>query len=187
MPSFWDRKFSGPAGPPSGPSTYSPPPIPGYDPRLLPNGMAQSQQQMLREYQQRQVAQQQPQGIPMANNPFDGSSQTDPYGHHGQLGNYQGNLKGGLGETLKTGNCPGCGSPLYFSRSYGAITNTTTGQLVYPMAECLACGYPREQLGSGGGSGGAKVVGIGRARQGSASAPSGSLNTQSGALANLGA
>jgi hypothetical protein len=51
--------------------------------------------------------------------------------------------KQGARETQTTGNCPECGSHLYFSRREGAVT--TERGMMAPRAECWSCGYPNTQ------------------------------------------
>lgn len=106
---------------------------------------------------------------------YEPPDQTDPHNHHRNIWRWQGNQRGGAGETKRTGNCPACGSARFFSRAGNTVTNTNTGLVAAPRAICEDCGYPLEQMGSGAGSG-AKVVGRPRmARQDEAEAPTGSL------------
>lgn len=87
---------------------------------------------------------------------------------------WQGNERGGLGESRKVGNCPSCNSPRFFSRANGAgVLNHNTGQTYYPQPECADCGYPREQgsLGVASSTVGASLP----ARQGAAPAPPGAI------------
>jgi hypothetical protein len=87
---------------------------------------------------------------------------------------WQGNPRGGAGETARTGNCPGCGSPRYFSLQTPETGKMNReGQMVYPTPECADCGYPKQQgsLAAGVRSSGAAVV----ARQAEAPAPVGSI------------
>jgi len=101
----------------------------------------------------------------------------DPSGHHARIWEWQGNPRGGAGETAVTGNCPNCGSPRYFSKRGSGGVSTAAG-VVYPAAECFECGYPRIQgtlSGPVSAQGPAHV-----ARQGSSPAPSGVLGSLSG-------
>ena len=58
---------------------------------------------------------------------------------------WQGNPRGGAGETQRVGSCPACGSPRYFSKSGQTVTNSNTGVVATPRPECMECGYPNEQ------------------------------------------
>jgi hypothetical protein len=87
---------------------------------------------------------------------------------------WQGNVKGGLGESMTTGDCPACGSARFFSRTNGGgVMNANTGVTYYPKPECADCGYPNEQ-----GSLGVSAQATGSAlpsRQGAAPAPPGAI------------
>lgn len=47
---------------------------------------------------------------------------------------------GGEAMRKETGNCPSCGSHLYFSRANSASTVTTSGTAT-PPARCYSCGH----------------------------------------------
>lgn len=81
---------------------------------------------------------------------------------------WKGNPRGAAGDV--TGNCPGCGSPRFFSRRSGAIT--TANGVVYPAPECADCGYPRDQGEIGIPS---QVLDGGKAPSAEAPAPPGTL------------
>lgn len=119
---WWDKKLGTPA---SRPAVHQQTSYQGYDPRLLPG-------------RQPPVPQYQP--------PPEGEVVTDPNHefHIGDvLGQWRGNVEGGLGETQTTGDCPGCGSTRFFSRRVGGVT--TKNGVIYPRPECMDCGYPNEQ------------------------------------------
>lgn len=86
--------------------------------------------------------------------PVDG----DPHNHKRRMWNWKGNPRGGLGETMKTGECPNCGSLNYFSRA----TGVTRGPA--PAPHCYDCGYPTVQTGSPNGPG-ASVASKGAGKQ----------------------
>ena len=109
---------------------------PTQRPQQNPVPQQRSPQDYLAQHQQQQV--QAPQ------QPYTPPDPGDPYGHQKGIWNWQGNLKGGLGETLSTGACPECGSNQYFSRA-GSGGVTTPNGVVYPAPECFECGYPRLQ------------------------------------------
>ena len=78
----------------------------------------------------------------------------DPNNYKRRMWSWRGNPRGGLGETMNVGACPGCGSINYFSRA-GGVTRGPA-----PAPHCYDCGYPTIQTGSPMGAGqGAKAVG----------------------------
>lgn len=122
---FWEKHL-GPAQPPR-PTPYQ---------GVLPRGMGQNQDRAVTHYMERQGIPQpplEPLGEPM------GPNGEIPAGDAMRM--WQG--KEGAQETARTGNCPECGSTLYFSRSSGKVT--TAHGVVTPAPECFECGYPRQQ------------------------------------------
>jgi len=113
----------------------------------------------------------QPVGSPMQEAPQGLTEPYDPSRFHEQIWQWGGSMRGGAGETARTGNCPNCGSPRYFSRA-GAWPVTTATGVVQPGPECFECGYPRIQ----GALSGAQPTGaVHQARQGAGVEPTGTL------------
>lgn len=176
--SFWGNKL-GPVAPP--PPQQQPQQRYGSD--VLPRGMGggtNDMQRAVNDYVSRlpgqamappgtlptQFGVQQPQGWQPKSAAENPSNVSDvlPIWH------WQGDPRGGAGETATLGPCPHCGSNNYFSRSSGMgnVVNTQTGAMVPPTPECFECGYPRLQ----GQLGTATVTGPAHAaRQGAAPAP----------------
>lgn len=168
MSSWWEKKLSGstPARPPMRPM-----PAPRVDPSNFPQGVGQDHDRALQDYLRRQ-----PQ--PPVQEDYDNYQPPDPgdpHGYHKNMWRWQGNPRGGAGDSA--GVCPNCGSPRYFSRQRSDLGSggvMTTAGVVYPAPECFECGYPKLQgsIGIASSGGSAKP-----ARQGTAPAPPGSLAT----------
>ena len=150
---YWAKKLGPPPAPPPAP------PQPRYGPDVLPRGMGsdpQSVQRAVNHYVSTLPGQQfspqvaapiqqpQPQWQPKspAENPTNVADVLP-------IWQWQGDQRGGAGETVRTGACPACHSNNYFSRSSGSVINVNSGQSAAPAPECFDCGYPREQGGLG--------------------------------------
>lgn len=150
MSNWWGNKLGAPA--------------PRQD--YAPQQQRSPQDYLAQQQQQQQAAPQQPQQ-------YEPPDPGDPHGHQKGMWNWQGNPRGGLGETISTGNCPNCNSNKYFSRrDTGGVT--TSNGVVYPSPECFECGYPRIQGSLG--TPAAMGSGVEAARQPGSSAPGGSFN-----------
>lgn len=175
--SFWGNKLGPVAPPPAAPQ-------PRYTPDVLPRGMGgtdQSMQRAVNDYYGRLPGQTMaPPGVvpqqfgvqppPQGWQPKSAAENPSNVADVLPIWHWQGDMRGGAGETAMLGPCPHCGSNNYFSRSSGMgnVVNTTTGQMVPPTPECFECGYPRLQ----GALGTAHIEGPAMAaRQGAAPAP----------------
>lgn len=166
MSSWWGDKLGGtpraPVRPPAyDPAVRAPGPPPGYQPPA-PFGQ-----------------QAPPPVAPPPQQVYQPPDPGDPNGHMKNVWSYQGNPRGGAGETATLGNCPECGSPRYFSRTNGGGVMSSTGQMVYPSPECSDCGYPNQQ-GVLAGTAGQITGGARAAPQAAAPAPVGSLASLQG-------
>jgi hypothetical protein len=159
MSNWWGNKLTGAPTAPARPAAYDPAPRPpqGYQPPAPFGGQQQPQA---------------PAPPPQSYAPPDPG---DPNGHLRNVWNYQGNPRGGAGETATLGSCPDCGSARFFSRTNaGGVMNANTGMTVYPSPECADCGYPNQQGVLAGSAG--KVTGpASPARAAETPAPMGSL------------
>ena len=156
----------GPAAPTAQPRSsapypgYQPPPPVGAPPP--PYGYQQQQQQ---------------QAPPPVEEDYRPPDPGDPNGHLRNVWKWQGNPRGGAGETARTGNCPSCGSPRYFSLQTPETGKMDReGRMVYPSPECSDCGYPKQQ----GALAASTVSGQAPARQAEAPPPPGSLGALRG-------